>query len=57
MNRLLTYQDVARLTGQSESTIKSLRYRGELKAVVLGPRRIRFKPEEVQRWIQSKEEV
>lgn len=52
--RLLTYEDVADLTGLSPGTIRYLRHKGTgPRGFKLG-RRVRFTQEDVQAWIRDR---
>jgi excisionase family DNA binding protein len=48
---LLNKAEVARRTGFCERTVNSLMARGELPFIKLGPRTVRFRPEDVEAYI------
>ena len=51
LGRLLTAADVAEILGKHPRTILVLADRGELAAIRLGHRTVRFDPADVQRYI------
>ena len=50
---LLTPEQVAQALGRHPKTVLSLVARGELRAVKLGPRTVRFDPVDVQAYIDA----
>jgi excisionase family DNA binding protein len=51
--RLLSYREVAEICGVSRRTIQRAVHEGKLRALRLGPRMVRFHPDEIQTWIES----
>ena len=54
-SRLLVAEDVAALLGVSPAFVYALVRRGELPAVRVGDRYVRFRAEAVQEWIAERE--
>ena len=54
VNQLMTVQDVARLLGQHPKTVLRAVGRGEIAHVRFGQRAIRFRPEDIEAFINSR---
>jgi excisionase family DNA binding protein len=52
--RLLTYEDLARLTGLSKGSLYSMVAKGQLPHVRLGRRFVRFTEIQIQNWLQAR---
>ena len=50
---LMTYAELARVTGIAEGTLKNLVYRKQIPHVKLG-RSVRFQPEEIAAWLKER---
>jgi excisionase family DNA binding protein len=55
IERLLTADDVAAALGVPKSLIHALVRRGEMPAIRVGERYVRFRAEAIGRWIESRE--
>ena len=54
-NNLLTIQDVIRLVGLSAPTIRKLRRERRFpRAIRLGSKKLRWKPDEIARWMSRR---
>jgi excisionase family DNA binding protein len=49
--RLLTAGEVAELLAVPKTRVWSMSRRGEIPTVRLGPREVRYRPEDIERWI------
>ena len=52
--RLLSYSEVAERYGLRRGTLASLVHRRQIPHVRLGPRFVRFDPDEIERWIDAR---
>lgn len=52
-NQLLTTKQVAQLFNIPEKTIRKWRYEGDLPAVKVGRRLVRYKLGDIQRWLNQ----
>jgi excisionase family DNA binding protein len=50
---MLTTREVAALVGSHEITVQRAVKAGKLASYRLGPRMVRFRPEDVNRWLES----
>jgi excisionase family DNA binding protein len=55
VQRLLTADDVALVLGVPKSLIYALVRRGELPAIRVGERYVRFRADAISRWIENRE--
>lgn len=54
LSRLLTYKDVAELLGLSVIAVKELRRNGSLQYVRVSERVIRFREEDIQKFVSDR---